>query len=144
MGAFNDVTGEYTWTSDRRLKETFEDLYFSWDQFMQLEPLTYHYKKDKSPTKYIGMVAQDVEKIYPELITYREKEDIYHMNYGGTGVIAIKAVQELKKEVESLKTENEQLKEQLKQYKSLEARISALEGNNPPQPSETANATEEK
>ncbi|MDH7913342.1 tail fiber domain-containing protein [Winogradskyella sp. SYSU M77433] len=123
----NDISGAYTATSDRRLKKDFKNLYFSWDDFMNLQPLTYKYKADDEGKNYIGMVAQDVEKIYPELITYHEDEDIYHMDYSATGVIAIKAVQELKEEVETLKQENTILKEKLKKLETLEARILALE-----------------
>lgn len=134
MGAFNDATGAYTSTSDRRLKKDFKTLHFSWNTFMQLNPLTYKYKKDSNPTNYIGMVAQDVEKIYPELVSYKVKEDIYHMDYAATGVVAIKALQELKKEVtlleekiENLATENTKLKVQLSKYESIESRLIALE-----------------
>jgi hypothetical protein len=137
MGKFNDATGAYTATSDRRLKKGFKELYFSWDKFMQLKPLTYKYKKDHNPTNYIGMVAQDVEKTYPELVSYKEKEDIYHMDYSATGVVAIKAVQELKQEVNvveekiaTISSENLKLKAQLLKYENIERRLSALEGKN--------------
>ena len=130
MGAFNDATGAYTATSDRRLKKDFKDLYFSWDNFMTMKPLTYKYKVDDKPTTYIGMVAQDVEKVYPELVTYHKDNDIYHMDYSATGIVAIKGVQELKKEVETLKSENEQLKARLSKLENLEARLLALETEN--------------
>ena len=126
----NDVSGVYTATSDRRLKKDFKNLYFSWAEFMNLQPLTYKYKADNEAKNYIGMVAQDVQKIYPELITYHKEQDVYHMDYSATGVIAVKAVQELKKEVDSLKTENAILKEKLSKLEALEARILALENNN--------------
>ncbi|MGJ8683710.1 MAG: tail fiber domain-containing protein [Nonlabens sp.] len=134
IGAFNDITGAYTATSDRRLKENFKDLYFSWDQFLKLAPLTYAYKADQNKTSTIGMVAQDVKQIYPELVTYHDDEDIYHMDYSATGVIAIKAVQELKKEVDiiakrntQLMEENAALKAENNRLKELEKRIEALE-----------------
>lgn len=127
MGAFNDATGAYTATSDRRLKKDFKDLYFSWDNFMAMKPLTYKYKQDNKPTTYIGMVAQDVEKVYPELVTYHEDNDVYHMDYSATGIVAIKGVQELKKELIILASENKKLKKQLAKYESLEARLTALE-----------------
>lgn len=127
MGAFDDVTGAYTNTSDRRLKENFKNLHFNWSDFMKLQPLNYTYKADKDQAKQIGMIAQDVAPIYPELVKYASKEDIYHLNYSGFGVVAIKAVQELKKEVEILSEENKRLKEQLSEYASLEARLSLLE-----------------
>ena len=43
---------------------------------------------------------QDVQQVYPQLVHYAEDEDRYTMDYSGFGVIAIKAVQELKQEIE--------------------------------------------
>ena len=100
IGNFDDASGAYTSTSDRRLKENFEILHFDWDSFMLLEPLSYDYISEQGGNRHIGLVAQDVEKIYPELVSYHKEDDVYHMNYGGFGVVAIKAIQELKTTVE--------------------------------------------
>ncbi|WP_296382107.1 tail fiber domain-containing protein [Winogradskyella sp.] len=146
----NDVSGVYTATSDRRLKKDFKDLYFSWDNFMELQPLTYKYKADNGLKSYIGMVAQDVDKIYPELISYHKEEDVYHMDYSATGVVAIKATQELKKEVkelnlkmETLEAENKILKQRLSKLQQLEVRLLALENKSNSTTSETASTTED-
>ncbi|WP_282031278.1 tail fiber domain-containing protein [Winogradskyella eximia] len=145
IGSFNDTSGIYTATSDRRLKKDFKDLYFNWQSFMNLETLTYSYKKDLGNTKHIGLVAQDVQKIYPELINYVAEDDVYQMDYSATGVIAIKAVQELKQEVDLLKEENTKLKNQLSKYEALERRLSALENNkNTDLNIEASNISEEK
>lgn len=93
IGFFNDASGAYSATSDRRLKEEFEDLRFDWTSFMKLQALIYEYKVDEDNQKHIGMVAQDVMEIYPEVVTYDSEEGIYHMNYDAFGVIAIKAIQ---------------------------------------------------
>jgi len=126
-GNFNNNTGAYSATSDRRLKKDFKPLPFSWENFMNLETLSYLYKSQKDNKRSLGLIAQDVELIYPELVSYNQEDDVYHMNYSGFGVIAIKAVQELKEEVDSLKTENEILKSKLDKLESLEARLTALE-----------------
>lgn len=96
---------------------------------MQLQPLTYKYKAEDTPTRYIGMVAQDVEKVYPELIKYHEKEDIYHMDYSATGVVAIKAIQELKAKNDLLNEKVKELEAKVAAYASLEERIQAIENN---------------
>ena len=121
------ASGSYTAVSDRRLKKDFNNLYFQWEEFMKLEPLTYRFKIQKNEKKYIGLVAQDVKEIYPELVSYTEEEDVYQLDYSATGIVAIKAVQELKKEVEILSLENKKLKQKLSKYEQLEARLSALE-----------------
>ena len=126
-GNFNDATGVYSATSDRRLKKDFKPLPFSWQNFMNLETLSYLYKAQKDDKRSLGLIAQDVELIYPELVTYNIENDVYHLNYSGFGVIAIKAVQELKAEVDTLKQENAELKAKLNQLEVIEARLSALE-----------------
>ncbi len=47
------------------------------------------------------MIAQDVQKIYPELISYSADDDIYTMDYTGFGVIGVKAIQEQQKVIEN-------------------------------------------
>jgi len=109
-GNFNNNTGVYSATSDRRLKKDFKPLPFSWENFMNLKTLSYLYKSQDDNKRSLGLIAQDVKVIYPELVSYNKEDDVYHMNYSGFGVIAIKAIQELKEEVDSLKIDNNQLK----------------------------------
>ena len=129
IGTFDDISGAYTSSSDRRLKKNFKDLYFNWEDFMKLETLTYQYKVQDNNQSHIGLIAQDVAPMYPELVNYNADEDVYQLNYSGFGVIAIKAVQELKDEVESLKEENLNLKAQISKFEALEARLTALENS---------------
>ncbi len=132
IGHFDDSSGTYTPASDRKLKKSFADLYFDWESFMELQPLTYQFKGKESNRHYIGMVAQDVKKIYPELVSYSEEQDVHHMDYGATGVISIKATQELYKENQALKKELAEL------YKMLLA-----QGNRLAQIEAAINSTEE-
>ncbi len=87
---------------------------------MGLETYSYAFKYAGDNNKRsIGLMAQDVQKVYPELVTYAKEEDQYLMNYSGLGVVAIKATQELKKEVDNLKAENAQMKKELAEIKAL-------------------------
>ncbi len=115
MGSFNSVSGVYTALSDRRYKNSVEELPSVLDQVDQLEPVTYRFNhQDASDdTKYLGFIAQDVEKVFPSLVEQTKSNDpsesegslsdIYTLDYSGFGVIAIKAIQELRKENEDLK-----------------------------------------
>ncbi|TWO32035.1 hypothetical protein E1J38_011710 [Seonamhaeicola sediminis] len=131
VGSFDDASGAYTALSDRRAKANFNDLYFNWQEFMQLQPLTYHYKSDENKKSHIGFVAQDVEPIYPELVNHNKEDDLYQLNYSGFGVVAIKAIQELKKENEQLKAlllkEQQDSAEQSEILQTLLKRVEAIE-----------------
>ena len=86
----NDRTGAYSSISDGRMKH---DLMPS---ILGLQAKSYLYnsqnKKDKKP---IGFIAQEVAKLFPELVSYDESEDLYGINYARFSVLAIKAIQEL-------------------------------------------------
>jgi hypothetical protein len=126
VGSFNDDSGAYSALSDRRVKDNFKELHFNWQDFMQLKPLTYYYKTDKNKQSNIGLVAQDVQPIYPELVSYNTEADLYQLNYSGFGVVAIKAIQELKSEVNRLSEENRKLKGLLTNQEQASTEQSAL------------------
>lgn len=74
---------------------------------MLLNASNYIFNNDPAKREYLGLIAQNVNEIYPKLVQFDEEEDTYRLDYTGTGVIAIKAVQELKKENEELKAQLE-------------------------------------
>ena len=55
-----------------------------------------------------GVIAQEVQKVMPELII--EEENKLKVNYNGLHSIEIEAIKELKKEIEELKEEIRELK----------------------------------
>ncbi len=116
--------------SDRRLKTDIEAVSNGMlGKLMQLQPVTYRYTAEAAGAKHsIGFLAQDVQAIFPELVaqsTNQKGEKGYlSINYGGFGVLAIKAIQEQQTELELLKKENEALRAK---FESLEARLLKLE-----------------
>jgi len=119
IGKFDYASGAYSTNSDRRLKDGISDLHFNWEKFMSLNPSNYYFKSDQKKRKQLGLIAQDVEKVYPEIVYKNEESGMYKMDYSGTGVIAIKAVQELKKENEILEQEIITLKKEMNELKQL-------------------------
>lgn len=77
-GFFNgavDATGGYYNTSDQNLKKNIEDISKAIDIIKQLRPKHYEFKSDgdyklmKLPEgEHYGLIAQDVEKVLPELV----------------------------------------------------------------------------
>jgi len=65
------------------------------DKVVGLKPYTYNWKSDPDGQRDIGLIAQDVENIFPE-ITFTNKTDGYKgINYSRLPVILISAIQEL-------------------------------------------------
>jgi hypothetical protein len=98
VGRFNYSNGIYSSVSDRRLKENIQPMTSVLSKVMELQPSSYTYKADTDQKPCLGFIAQDVEQIFPQLVTPPttdgERETAYTMDYSGFGVLAIKAIQE--------------------------------------------------
>ena len=116
-GAFDPSSGIYT-ASDRRLKTNIQPMQSVLANVMQLAPSSYRFIEGNPGQKTsLGFVAQDVEKLFPELVSISTDErssGIYSLNYAGFGVLAIKAIQEQQQEINDLKARIEQLEALLK------------------------------
>ncbi len=114
--SIDDVSGIYTALSDRNTKKNIISISSVLDKVVRIEVVDYNFKNQKDQRKYVGMIAQDLEQLFPHLVYKTEgdaknsKEPGYMVDYSGFGVLAIKAIQE-----------------QQKIIKKLEARIEALE-----------------
>ncbi len=102
MGWFRPTDGGYSSNSDRRLKKDIISMEPVLGKLMKLEPARYHFINDASQRNCIGLIAQDVNALFPEVVdirnvydsTTKNAADWYGMNYAGLGVLAIKAIQE--------------------------------------------------
>ena len=94
--------------SDKRLKENIKPIESALDKAMKLQGVTFDWKESDSILKIkedIGFIAQDVQKVIPELV--RENEDgMLSMRHQGIAPILLEAIKELKAEIEELKLNN--------------------------------------
>jgi hypothetical protein len=89
-------------SSDFRLKKDIKPVANALDNIMNLNPVTFTFKA--SQAKGIGFIAQDIEKIYPDLVA--QNNDGYKaVNYDGLIAPLVSAVQELKHENDELRKE---------------------------------------
>ena len=91
--------------SDVRLKENIKPIESALDKAMKLQGVTFDWKKSDSILNIkedVGFIAQDVQKVVPELV--RENEDgMLSMRHQGIAPILLEAIKELKAEIEELK-----------------------------------------
>jgi len=82
--------------------------------FMKLKPVTYQYKEEwchlgkelKSETQ-IGLIAEDVAEVYPELAILVNEDDqkiVRNVDYEKLSIVLLSEVQKLRKELDELKT----------------------------------------
>lgn len=89
-----DDTGDWVQPSDKNLKTSIKKIEHILPKVNLLEPVSYRYKsKNNNSTRTLGFLAQDVEKVLPELVHYGENGEL-GLAYGEFAVIAIRAIQE--------------------------------------------------
>ena len=88
-------------SSDKTYKTNIVDNPYGLNVIDQLKPKQYTFKRDKS--ERLGLIAQDVKEILPDLDVVVGKEGSYSMRYESFIPILIKSIQELKKEIDKLK-----------------------------------------
>jgi prepilin-type N-terminal cleavage/methylation domain-containing protein len=98
-------------TSDGRLKENMRPLHSSLDKLLQLRGYEYDWRSDHSSD--IGLVAQEVEKIYPQIVSHYVGS-AKGVDYGKLVAPIIEALRELKAENRELREEVEKLRKQVK------------------------------
>jgi len=116
-----DVTGDVTandviYPSDLKWKENIKSYQNALKQVYQLRGVTYNWKKgDQSNRKFseqmqIGLIAQEVEKIIPELVK-TDRSGNKGISYAKLTVVLLEAVKEQQKMIEELQREVELLKQ---------------------------------
>ena len=117
-------------SSDRRLKYVGKENTSGLDKIRQLKVFNYTYKKDTTKTPHVGVIAQDLQKVFPNAVkkgadgflTIRMEDMFYAL---------VNAVKELDAKITALQKENQELKATVKQIqdnnKQLEIRLNKLE-----------------
>ena len=98
-------------SSSLRYKENIQDFGSALGKIKELRPVTYDDKKLKIPS--FGLIAEEVNEIAPELVTYKDidGESLPEaVVYDRLTIHLLKAMQEQQEQIESLKKEIEELK----------------------------------
>jgi hypothetical protein len=118
VGTFNFISGNYQPISDRRVKKNIEPLPSILNDVLALSPKSYHFKtQDDTEIKEIGLVAQDVEDIFPNLVSHDDEDDLYSLNYSGLGVLAVAAIKEQQEIIDSQEARITQLEKMMMDLK---------------------------
>jgi hypothetical protein len=111
LGAFDYNTGQYSPSSDRRVKKQIEPLPPMMQKIMQLQPYSYEMKyNNPNHDQTFGLIAQDVKEIFPSLVHatrnantgYENIKDVHTLNYSGLAPLVIKALQEQQAQLKQL------------------------------------------
>ena len=108
-------TGTWTQASDERFKTDIEPMHNAVDKVQQLNGVSYEFRQNEFPEKnfsdgrQIGLIAQEVEKVLPELVK-TDDEGYKSVAYQNIVAVLIEAVKEQQSSIDKLKKEVELLK----------------------------------
>jgi len=101
-GSVNDLTStRITETSALSLKTNVQSLDSQIDNVLLLNPVSFNWKEDNRED--IGLIAEEVKKIYPQLVKDDKEGNAIGINYSKLTAILIKAINELNKKLENYK-----------------------------------------
>lgn len=105
-------------TSDRRFKSVLAPITSALDKIKHLSGVLFTWKRAEFPDRnfpkgpQIGLVAQDVEKVLPELV-HTDNEGYKSLSYDKLTAVLVEAVKEQQAMIDSLRTEMASMKVQL-------------------------------
>ena len=130
------ANGNLTQNSDGRLKKDIQPLTNMLESVLKVEGKTYRWKEGSSLSDDvdIGLVAQEVEKVFPELVV-EDEQGYKGIAYSKLSVILLEAIKEQQgqiifqqEQIRELEKQNEQINAMLhEQMDSLLARMAILE-----------------
>ena len=115
-----------TMTSSLRFKQQVRDMGDSTDLLLKLRPVTFFYKPEyeNGPrTLQYGLIAEEVAKVYPDLVAYGEDGKPYTVRYQ---YLAPMLLNELQKEHKVVMAQQEQLQTQLQRIDAQRQEIDGL------------------
>ncbi|WP_298543347.1 tail fiber domain-containing protein [uncultured Aquimarina sp.] len=127
-----NYTGNLTNISDRRYKKNIETLSNSLDKILKTEGVQYEMRKDEfSDMKFAdgpqyGVIAQEIEKIFPNLVTTNDN-GYKSVNYTGLIPVLVEALKEQQQLIQQQQSEITELKAEVSTASNLEKRLQALE-----------------
>jgi hypothetical protein len=114
-------------SSARRFKEDIKPMDKASEAILALKPVTFRYKKEIDPerTQQFGLVAEDVEKVNPDLVARDSNGKVYTVRYDAVNAMLLNEFLKEHRKVEKLEATVAQ------QHKDFEAAVAELKGTNP-------------
>ncbi|HQV59642.1 MAG: tail fiber domain-containing protein [Chitinophagaceae bacterium] len=112
------LMGNLTQLSDARLKKNITLIRDALPALMNINGYRYNWKDpEKDKTLQVGLLAQEIEKVMPELVI-ENNDGIKSVNYAGMIPVLIEAFKEQQLEIKALITENKRQSKMIKQLQN--------------------------
>jgi septal ring factor EnvC (AmiA/AmiB activator) len=128
-------------SSSRRFKQDIRNIGDSSDNLMRLRPVSFFYKQEYAnglQTLQYGLIAEEVAKVYPELVEFSDNGEPYTVRYNLLISMILNELQKqyhqengqrdtINQQDEKLERQQQQIEELQKQNSEMQQRLSRLE-----------------
>ena len=116
----NATAAAFYQSSDERLKNIKSELSVAdcYKLINDCSTIIYSLKTDEKDQNQIGMVAQQVKEIIPEVV--QESNGYYSINYSRLSVVALNLIKDLSERIIELEKDHNKLEELIKRVEKLE------------------------
>ena len=128
-------------TSSQRFKDDIKPMAKASEAILSLKPVTFHYKQEFDPTRspQFGLVAEEVEKINPDLVTRGHDGKAYGVRYEAVNAMLLNEFLKEHRKVEDLKSTVAKQEKQIEALTTGLQKVSAQVEMNKPTPKVVAN-----
>ncbi len=143
--------GDWTSTSDRRLKQNITDFSDGLKEVLAINPVTYNFNEqsgyDTEP-EYVGVIAQELKEVAPYMVSTFEKDgtDFLNVDPSALSFMLVNAVQEQQAiidaqqaEIETMKAKNQALQSKVSEVEVLKVENQKIKADNEEQQAEIEN-----
>ncbi len=107
--------------SSARFKRDIDDMGSRTGGLLRLRPVTFRYKGDPAGTLQYGPVAEEVARIYPELVTYGPDGKVLTVHYSMLSAMLLNELQRQQRELDDMHQERRELQSQRREFQELKA-----------------------
>ena len=94
------ISGDLNINSDEKIKNNIESLGATLALLTQIDGKKYNFKHDENNQTKIGLIAQEVEKFFPEIVS--QQQGVKSVNYIALIPILINAIKEQQTQINKL------------------------------------------
>jgi hypothetical protein len=116
-------------SSSERFKTAIAPMGSNTEKLKQLRPVTFQYKVDPQGTLRYGLIAEEVAKVYPELVVRNSNGRIDGVRYDELAPMLLNEVQKQAAEIGELKRQTAKVNELEHELTAMRAALAALQSN---------------
>lgn len=102
--------------SSRKVKDSIQQMDHESDRIYDLNPVTFVYKYDREALKQFGLIAEEVDAAFPELVIYDQNGEPFSVCYEVLPVLLLNEMKKQKQETYQLRKMVAQLQEKLDRF----------------------------